>query len=117
MKPAIARALTLAASHHVDCHQLTINADELYPILKELSKSGNCLLASEITDFTISAPSQHLTVTELVESIEVSANQMVEFGKLMLNAAHEGLMDAVEEPGFEMDASRWDFAAFAEGRI
>ncbi|PBV09250.1 hypothetical protein CJU35_05185 [Pseudomonas aeruginosa] len=117
MSHAVARALTLAATHFVDGQLLKFDADEVYPRLITLSQEGNCLLASEVPGFTISADYLHLTVTELVERIEVTANQMVEFGKLMLTAAHEGLMEAVEEPGFEMDASRWDFAAFAEAHI
>ncbi|WP_121498225.1 hypothetical protein [Pseudomonas aeruginosa] len=117
MSHAVARALTLAATHYVDGQLLKFDADEVYPRLKTLSQEGNCLLASEVRDFTISPDYHHLTVTELVERIEVTANQMVEFGKLMLTAAHEGLMEAVEEPGFEMDASRWDLAAFAEACI
>lgn len=117
MNNAQSRALTIAASSYVDTTLLKLDACELYPRLKSLSQSGSCLLASEIEDFAISAEHQHLTVTELVQSIESSANQMVMFGKLMLEAAHEGLMEAVEEPGFEMDATRWDFEAFAEACI
>lgn len=117
MRKTVSRALTLAATHYVDGQLINFDADEVYPRLKTLSQEGNCLLASEVRDFTISSDYQHLTITELVDRIEVSANQMAEFGKLMLDAAHEGLMEAVDEPGFEMDASRWDFAAFAEACI
>ena len=74
-------------------------------------------LASEVRDFTISPDYQHLTVTELVERIEVTANQMVVFGELMLEAAHAGLVEAACDDELDSDASTWHLPSLAEAHI
>jgi hypothetical protein len=117
MRNTVSRALTLAATHYVDGQLINFDADEVYPRLKTLSQEGNCLLASEITEFSVSADYQNLTVTELVERIEVSANQMVAFGNLMLKAAHAGLVDAAIDGGLDSDANAWHLPSFAEACI
>ncbi|HBO2935121.1 TPA: hypothetical protein L4R50_000115 [Pseudomonas aeruginosa] len=117
MSHAVARALTLAATHFVDGQLLKFDADEVYPRLKTLSQEGNCLLASEVRDFAISPDYQHLTVTELVDRIEVTANQMVVFGKLMLEAAHAGLVDAAIDGSLDSDANTWHLPSLAEAHI
>lgn len=114
MSNTISRALSLAATHYVDKHQLKLDACELYPRLKSLAQNGNCLLGSEITEIAISADYQSLTVTELVERIEVLAKQMVEFGNLMLKAAHAGLVDAAIDGCLDSDANAWHLPSFAE---
>ena len=117
MSLAVARALTLAATHFVDGQLPNFDADEVYPRLKTLSQEGNCLLAREVRDFAISPDYQHLTVTELVERIEVTANQMVAFGKLMLEAAHAGLVEAACDDELDSDASAWHLPSLAEAHI
>ena len=92
---AIARALTLAVAHHIDCLRSNVQADELYPRLKSYAREGNYLLASDIPDFVVRSDYESLTVTELLERVEVSANQMVEFGQLMLVAAQQGDNEAL----------------------
>jgi len=111
-----ARAHELAAASYVDEQQLKLDSCELYPRLKALASRTN-VPASEAPEFAFKPEHHHLCVAEIVQQIEASANAMLAFGKLVLEAAHEGLMDAVDEPGFEMDAYRWDFTAFAEARI
>lgn len=58
-----------------------------------------------------------MTVLDLVEMIEHEATQLVAFSNRVIDAAHQGLMDAVEEPGFELDASRWNLSGFAEAQL
>ncbi|UXH55927.1 hypothetical protein N5876_32790 (plasmid) [Pseudomonas aeruginosa] len=83
MSHVLARALTLSATHFVDGQLLNYDADEVYPRLKTLSSEGNCLLASEVRDFPINPDYRNLTVTELVERIEQTADQMVAFANLI----------------------------------
>jgi hypothetical protein len=92
---AVDRALTLAVAHHIDCLKSPTQADELYSRLKSHAREGIYLLAGDIPDFVVSADYQYLSVTELLERVEVSANQMVEFGQLMLSAAQQGLTEVL----------------------
>tara|TARA_R110002124_G_scaffold128157_9_gene288594 strand:+ start:5698 stop:6045 length:348 start_codon:yes stop_codon:yes gene_type:complete len=115
MSHAIARALTLAATHFVDCRLEDFDADEIYPHLQELSGRGDFVLAGDVTDFSICCDYQHMTLEELLMRIEVSANQMVEFGKLMLDAAHKGLMEVIDDPAF--DPYSLDLSEIAEASI
>lgn len=117
MSHVFARAITLAASHFVDDQLINFDADELYPRMKQLATEGNCLIACEITDFTVSAEYQSLTVTELVERVEVAANQMMAFGKLMLEAAHSGLVEAAIDGSLDSDANTWHLPSLAEAHI
>ncbi|ELQ8317613.1 TPA: hypothetical protein L6A34_31535 [Pseudomonas aeruginosa] len=117
MSHVLARALTLSATHFVDGQLLNYDADEVYPRLKTLSSEGNCLLASQVRDFPINPDYRNLTVTELVERIELTATQMVAFGELMLEAAHAGLVEAACEDELDSDASAWHLPSFAEARI
>ncbi len=117
MTHALTRALNLSATHFVDGQLLNYDADEVYPRLKTLSSEGNCLLASDVRDFPISPDYRHLTVTELVERIELTANQMVAFANLMLEAAHAGLLEAACDDELDSDAGTWNLPGFAEAHI
>lgn len=117
MSHVLERALTIAASHYVDASELKFDACELYPHLQELARQDDNLMASEISEFSVSADYQSLSVLELVRNIEVAANQMMEFGKVMLDAAHAGLVDAAIEGCLDSDANTWHLPTLAEGFI
>lgn len=117
MSPAQKTALTTASHLHVAIEQSEQESLDAYFRLKALSADNGETLVSTLSSESIPSEYDYMTVLELVELIEIDAHQLMAFGLLMLNSAHQGLMDAAEKPGFEMDASRWSLMDFADSHL
>jgi hypothetical protein len=117
MTPSQKLALTTAAHLHVAIEDSEQDSLELYCRLKAMAADSAEVQVISLGDEPIPSEYDYLTVQELVELIELDAKEFLDFSLRMLDAAHQGLMSAVEKPGFEMDASRWDFKAFADSHL
>lgn len=116
--PAIHKlALTIAAHNHVAIEATEQDSMALFVQLKAKAGHDHDLRVNELADHPIPDQYADMTVHELVSLIEHEAACLVDFGGRLLEAAHEGLLDAVEGDGFEMDATRWCFKSFAEQSI
>lgn len=110
-------ALTIAAHNHVAIEATEQDSLALFVELKAKAGQDQGLRVSELGDHPIPDQYADMMVHELVSMIEHEAACFVGFGGRLLEAAHEGLLDAVEAGGFEMDATRWCFKSFAEKAI
>lgn len=110
-------ALISAAHNHVAIEGTEQSSLALFFALKAQSDADASLRVDQFDSSEIPSQYDLLTVLELVELIEHEAALLVSFSERIMQAAHQGLMEAAEEPGFEMDASRWDFKMFAEGQL
>lgn len=110
-------ALVNAAHNHVALEGSLSESLALYFMLKAQSETNPETQVGQLTYIGIPSEYELKTVLELVEMIQHEAANMLSFSNHVLNAAHQGLLDAIEAPGFEMDATRWSFESFAEGKL
>ncbi|HDS1721621.1 hypothetical protein NPS53_08925 [Pseudomonas putida] len=110
-------ALIIAAHNHVALEDSEADSLALYLNLKQQAEADSQLRIDQLDVDGIPGQYDLMTVFELVEMIELEATQLVSFSNKVIEAAHQGLMDAAEQPGFEMDATRWSLVTFAETRL
>jgi hypothetical protein len=56
-------------------------------------------------------------VVDMLDAIEKTAKVMTRFGRLMLKAAHAGLVDAAIDGTLDSDANEWHLPSFAETNL
>lgn len=110
-------ALIVAAHNHVALEGTEDDSFAMFLSLKQQAEADAQLKIGQLDVDAIPGQYDLMTVFELVEMIELEAAQLVSFSNTIISAAHQGLIDASDEPGFEMDASRWNLVAFAETRL
>lgn len=110
-------ALTIAAHNHVAIEATEQESLALFVELKAKAEEGHNLRVNELGDHPIPDQYADMKVHELESMIEHEAACLVGFGGRLLEAAHRGLIDAVEDDRFEMDATRWCLNSFAEKAI
>lgn len=110
-------ALTSAAHNRVALEGTEANALILFFSLKAQSAADPLIQVGQLANREIPTQYDSMTVLALVEMIEHDAGQLVSFSNRVMDAAHHGLMDAVDGPNFELDASRWELSTFAEERL
>lgn len=110
-------ALTIAAHNHLAVDRTELDSIAAYQSLKARSASESDTPVSTLNNPLIPSQYDYMQIGELVAMVEAEASQLAQFGAQVLDAAKEGLLTAVDEGGFEMDATRWDFKVFAENHL
>lgn len=110
-------ALLIAAHNHIAVEGTEQDSLRVYLALKAQADADRDPRINEPdnrADKPIPSKRDDLMVHELVAIIDREAVLLAAFGERVLEAAHSGLLDAVEGVGFEIDATRWCFKSFAE---
>lgn len=110
-------ALTVAAHNHLALEGSEAEALNLFHALKQRAEADPQMMIGQLKPCDIRDQYDGMTVLELVEMIEHEAAQLVSFSSRVVEAAHQGMKDAAEEHGFELEASQWNLVAFAEVRL
>lgn len=110
-------ALTVAAHNHVAIDGSEQDSLALFRRMKAMAEEGSETQIISLADEPIPSEYDYMTVGELVAMIEGEASQLVAFAQIILGAAHQGMLAAVEKSGVERNESRWDFNMLAEDQL
>lgn len=110
-------ALISAAHNHVALEGTEAESLTMFLTLKAQAESDSQIKVGQLGAIEIPGQYDFMTVLELVEMIEQEASQLVSFSNRVIEAAHRGMVIAVEEPGIELDTSQWSLSTFAETQL
>lgn len=110
-------ALTVAAHARLALEGKPSEALAVYIELKQAAELTKELRMEDFEDAGHASEDDAVFVVDMMHAIEYAANTLADFGKLMLNAAHAGLVEAAIDGSLDSDAGAWHLLSLAEDNL
>lgn len=110
------QALMIAAANHVRLEDGQHAAYAAYLLMKDKAASEPESLMFEL-DIEVPDSISSEKIKTIVDQIEYEANTLEAFGKSLLKAAHNGLIEAAIDGSLDSDANAWSLNDYAEAHI